>query len=189
MSHPVHSYIVLLTLFLLGAVLFIQGYLLSRQNQHFLGNPAIKTPWFITGKITLFASWGLFIVKAINPELDWFILFQPLPWLALIMLIPGSVIMAISFFNLGTSLKVGLPEQGTILKTKGVYRISRNPLYLGVYLITIASCLYFPDIINILLALIGMIIHHLITLSEEKFLSARFGQEYDNYRKKVRRYL
>jgi protein-S-isoprenylcysteine O-methyltransferase Ste14 len=189
MSHPVHSYIVLITLCLLGAALLIQGYLLSQRTQHFLGSPAIKAVWFITGKIAIFASWGLCIAKAINPELGWFVLFPPMPWFALVMLIPGSVIMAISFFQLGTSLKVGLPEQETMLKIKGLFSISRNPLYVGVYLTTVASCLYFPVIINIILAITGMIIHHLITLSEEKFLSDRFGKDYGEYRKKVRRYI
>jgi len=174
---------------LLGLVLFIQGYLLSRKGQHFLGAPAIQKSWFITGKICLFSTWALMLAKAIDPTLDWFLVFTPFPWIAVIVLIPGTVIMAVSFFNLGTSLKVGLPQQETVLKTGGLYQFSRNPLYLGVYLITIASLLYYPDILNIILGIIGVSVHHFITLSEEKFLSSRFGQAYDDYRKKVRRYI
>jgi protein-S-isoprenylcysteine O-methyltransferase Ste14 len=106
-----------------------------------------------------------------------------------VILLPGTIITAVSFFHLGASLKVGLPEQETSLKTHGLYSISRNPLYLGVYLITLASVLYFPDVINIILAITGMSMHHMITLGEEKFLSSKFGSSYEDYKKKVRRYL
>jgi len=189
MNNPVHSIIVILSMSFLGLGLLIQGYKLSRKGQHFLGAPAIQTAWFITGKISLFLCWGLLLAKAIGPSLGWLLVFPPLPWIALILLIPGVLIMVVSFYDLGASLKVGLPREETALKTNGLYRYSRNPLYLGVYMVTIASVIYFPDIANIIFAASGIVIHHLITLSEEKFLSERFGDPYKVYKKKVRRYI
>ena len=56
-------------------------------------------------------------------------------------------------------------------------------------MICIASILYFPDPANIVLAVYGMIIHYRITLGEEKFLEQRFGKEWDDYKRTVRRYL
>ncbi|MCX6287562.1 MAG: isoprenylcysteine carboxylmethyltransferase family protein [Bacteroidetes bacterium] len=189
MDHPLHCYIVLIAMSLMGLALLIQGYRLSRQGQHFLGAVAIPKAWFITGKLSLFTSWVLLLAKAVDPSMDWFAVFPQLPWTALIFLIPGVLIMSVSFYHLGVSLKVGLPHQETVLKTRGLYSFSRNPLYLGVYLITIASVLYFPDIVNIILCVTGIILHHLITLSEEKFLSSRFGSSYEDYKNKVRRYI
>lgn len=189
METALHSEIVIGALSILGIALLIQGYRLSKQGQRFLGSPALPGVWFMTGKISLFSTWGLMLLKAIDPSLVLFPLFPQMPWTAIALLLPGTLITSVSFYHLGASLKVGLPQQETTLKTKGLYRFSRNPLYLGVYLITIASVLYFPDLLNTVLAVTGIAVHHMITLSEEKFLAQRFGHAYEDYKKKVRRYI
>lgn len=189
MEFSVPSYIILACMSLLGFVLLLQGFLLSRQTSGFLGKPSIPKFWFLVGKVSLFTTWGLMIAKVLNPSWSLFSLFPQLPWTAVALIIPGTIIMGLSFFHLGISLKVGLPEsENTVLKTKGLYRFSRNPLYLGVYLITLAAMVYFPDLVNIILGITGIICHHLITLGEEKYLARRFGPEYEDYRRSVGRY-
>lgn len=190
MQTSVHSIIVIAALTLVGLSLLIQGYRLSKVTSGFLGSSTIPKPWFLLGKFSLFSTWALMLVKAADPSIDWWNLFPSLPWTAVAFLLPGSFITGISFFHLGISLKVGLPERkDTELKTKGFYSFSRNPLYLGVYLITFSSMLYFPALPNLVLGTIGIMLHHRITLGEEKFLSERFGREYEEYKKKVRRYI
>jgi protein-S-isoprenylcysteine O-methyltransferase Ste14 len=84
---------------------------------------------------------------------------------------------------------LGLPTEKTILKTNGIYRFSRNPMYFGFNLLTIASMLYWININVIILGIYSIIIYHLIILGEEKFLEERFGDEYFSYKKIVRRYI
>ncbi len=109
---------------------------------------------------------------------------------AVILLLSGLSIAAPSLFQLGDELRFGLSQEGDMaLKSNGWYRVSRNPLYLGFYLIGLASCLTVPTWFNIALVLLALSIHHRIVLSEERFLKQRFGPVYDEYARRVRRYL
>jgi protein-S-isoprenylcysteine O-methyltransferase Ste14 len=100
----------------------------------------------------------------------------------------GSVIGFASFFHLGESLKVGLPESQTSLKTLGLYRISRNPIYLGFFIVCIGACLYCFHPVTLISTGITFFIHHRIILREEIFLAERFGDQWTEYKNKVRRY-
>ena len=85
-------------------------------------------------------------------------------------------------------MRVGLPKTETILKTKGIYKISRNPMYLGFDLLTIASMIgNFSWMIG-LLGIYSMIVYHFIIKGEELFLLERFGHQYNTYMSKVNRY-
>ena len=185
----IHSMIVLASFSLVGLSLLILGFLLRNKSHSFFGKPPIDRLSFYTGKIALFSSWILLMMKAIFPKIGYLTVPLALSWVGSIMVAAGSVIMIVSFFALGASLKVGLPDEETKLKTDGLYSFSRNPLYLGVFIISIASCIYFPDLINITFAVYGMCIHHKITLGEERFLENRFGESWKEYNLKVRRYM
>ena len=78
----------------------------------------------------------------------------------------------------------------TAMIESGPYRLSRNPLYVGLLALYLAIALLgstfwglvlFP--VAVLLVLWGAI------LPEERFLHARFGEAYDAYRHRVRRWL
>ena len=186
---PLPNLVIILTFTILGIAMMINGARYRDKGIRFWGKPTIENSLFLSGKISLFTSWALLLMKAILPEWDWNPVSENLAWLAALLNFVGTLIMLIAFVNLGSSLRVGLPETPTTLQTKGVYRISRNPIYLGVFLICIASCLFFPNPINIVLALYGMFMHNRIILGEEKFLSDRFGKEWEGYSSRVRRYI
>jgi protein-S-isoprenylcysteine O-methyltransferase Ste14 len=105
------------------------------------------------------------------------------------MLCVGTIVLLLSFYDLGSSLRYGLPEKDTRLKTSGLYRFSRHPLYLAVFIVTLASIIFFPDILNIFIGLYCIAIHYRMISAEEKFLTKRFGMEWEEYKKKVRRFL
>ncbi len=109
--------------------------------------------------------------------------------LGILLGVAGLAFVVLGFVYLGRSLSVGLPEEATELKTRGIYRITRNPLYLGGFMACVGSCLYSPLIVNFLLCMITIGIHHRIILKEERFLEARFGQQWLDYSGKVPRYL
>lgn len=81
---------------------------------------------------------------------------------------------------------------GTYLITNGPFSYVRNPLYVGNMLVYagvgVMSMALFPWLF--IIALIWFYIqYHMIVTSEEEYLAERFGQDYEEYRKKVRRFL
>jgi protein-S-isoprenylcysteine O-methyltransferase Ste14 len=181
--------LILVAFLILVTAMVIQYGRLRFSDSTLLGNPSIVKIHFYTGKIALFAPWLFFVAKALEPSLGYIDSPDILVWISVILLyvaVPGFVL---GLFDIGASLRIGLPEKTISLKTKGMFRFSRNPLYLCSFIIAFASCLFFPDLINISCTVYGIVIHHLIVLKEEKYLKNLFGQEYEGYREKVRRYL
>ncbi|MBN2237399.1 MAG: isoprenylcysteine carboxylmethyltransferase family protein, partial [Bacteroidales bacterium] len=103
------------------------------------------------------------------------------------------LLQLLSYVNLGKNLKFGIPDseeqKKAILKTTGLYSFSRNPMYVGFFLMTIASCLYVLNPLIWVLSLFTLIVHHLIVLKEENFLKQTFDKEWFEYSKKVQRYV
>jgi protein-S-isoprenylcysteine O-methyltransferase Ste14 len=74
--------------------------------------------------------------------------------------------------------------------TTGVFAVSRNPLYLGgvCFLVGIALALNLPWVLVLLLpALVAC--HYILIALEERYLAARFGEEYHMYAATVRRWI
>jgi len=156
---------------------------------NFIGKPTINPLFFYTGKIVGYIVWAILILSGLhligfgNHSIAF------LKYIALIVLLIGIIFSIISLINLGRSTRFGLPKEETAFKTNGFYRISRNPMYLGFDCFTIAAILYTLNIVVIILGVYSMIIYHFIILGEEKFMENRFGDKYNEYKKKVRRYL
>ena len=108
---------------------------------------------------------------------------------AVALVLAGQAWLIVGVKQLGHSTRIGLPEEPTDFKTHGLYRFSRNPIYLGLFLSGIGSCLLVPHWFNIVSTLTMMAVHHRIVLSEERFLAERFGDAWHRYRAAVRRYL
>jgi protein-S-isoprenylcysteine O-methyltransferase Ste14 len=102
----------------------------------------------------------------------------------------AMLLLIFSLLRLGRFTKMGLPKKDKIhLQTRGIYRLSRNPMYLGLILLAISTVLMLTNPVSIILTIAGMIIHHRIILREEKYLESKFGQEYAAYRNQTRRYI
>ena len=82
------------------------------------------------------------------------------------------------------------PERATRLVTSGMYRFSRNPMYLGATLILLAIGLYFDDGLALLpVPLFAVYLHFFQIIPEERALDRLFGEEYSDYKKRVRRWI
>jgi protein-S-isoprenylcysteine O-methyltransferase Ste14 len=185
----ISSIIILSAFTIMGICLMYLGMILRKKGFSPLGKPTLHPVIFYIGKIALFTSWFFLLLNSIMvmagvPSEK---VLYPIP--AAIIMSIGSAFMIFAFRDLGDSLRVGLPAEATNLKTKGIYHISRNPIYVGVDLIAIASVLFIPGMINAGCAVVGIAVHHAIILSEEKFLEDRFGEEWLNYKQKTRRYI
>jgi protein-S-isoprenylcysteine O-methyltransferase Ste14 len=76
------------------------------------------------------------------------------------------------------------------LQTKGVYQVSRNPMYLGLALLYLGFTCYFGNWWNVILfPLLLVIVQEFVIKREERYLKRRFGKEYDDYQHAVRRWL
>ncbi len=82
------------------------------------------------------------------------------------------------------------PGNASTLVTTGVYRYTRNPMYLGFLLILTAWCIYIGNLINILLLPLFIVsITSLNIKPEEQALANKFGQQYAAYASRIRRWL
>jgi protein-S-isoprenylcysteine O-methyltransferase Ste14 len=97
---------------------------------------------------------------------------------------------AITLKIFGKSFRVGIDENtDDKLIKEGTFSISRNPIYLGFITFFVGIFLSYPNIISsAFLVLVVMAVHRQI-LREEEFLEKCYGVEYENYKKKVRRYI
>ena len=90
---------------------------------------------------------------------------------------------------LGINFRIELPKEDTTLITTGIYRLMRNPIVMGVYLLIFGSFLIIPTIISLLFLIANIITFDSKVKDEEKFLAKRFGEKFERYSKKVGRYL
>ena len=74
--------------------------------------------------------------------------------------------------------------------TKGPYRFSRNPMYVGMTVAYVAASLLIGSWWPLFaLPLIVVAVGHLVIAREESYLRRRFGSEYEDFSSRVRRWL
>jgi len=188
------SLAVLITLPILATL--VLGVFLARNGKHAMGKPTIHPLFFFTGKFLLFAVWALFAVIAIFPQyrpIVPFLIQDTTPevqkLLAAVFLIPANLIIVPAYLSMGLITNIGLPTGKHELRTGGIYKFSRNPMYASFIFLNTATFLFLPSILLLIVMLYGMIVHHFIILGEEKFLENEFGKEYLKYKASVPRYL
>ncbi len=94
------------------------------------------------------------------------------------------------FAKFKTTITPLKPSNSTALVTEGMYRYSRNPMYLGLLLITIASTIWFGTWSGIIINIVFIfLINFLQIIPEEEALLEIFGEEYEEYKKNVRRWI
>ncbi|MEN8180436.1 MAG: isoprenylcysteine carboxylmethyltransferase family protein [Pseudomonadota bacterium] len=81
-------------------------------------------------------------------------------------------------------------DEASSLVTRGAYRISRNPMYLGLLLALTALVIWLQNLSGLVLPpLFVLLINRCYILPEEQRLSAQFGETYLNYLNRTRRWI
>jgi len=111
--------------------------------------------------------------------------------LALLAMIIGATLIALA---LGLFRKANTrpePWQPTsALVSDGIYRFTRNPMYLGMAFVYGAIALAFASVSALLLLPpLLLVIRYGVIAREEAYLAAQFGEDYRRYQAKVRRWL
>ena len=97
---------------------------------------------------------------------------------------------AISFFKAKTTVDPRTPEKSNTLVISGLYKVSRNPMYVGFLFIIVGTACFYGHISGLIIsALFTPYLNRFQISLEEQQLSARFGAEYEQYCQKVRRWL
>jgi protein-S-isoprenylcysteine O-methyltransferase Ste14 len=92
------------------------------------------------------------------------------------------------FFETKNSLVTIKPANS--LQTTGIYSVSRNPMYISLLLFYIGLSFIVGNWWNfILLPVLLLIVQEYVIKREEKYLDGRFGQQYSDYKTKVRRWI
>ncbi len=136
----------------------------------------------------LLAGWGLAQVLP-DPGLELTDLARRS--IALVLIVTGLVVdgaAAGQFRRLRTNVEPWKPS--TALATGGLYRFSRNPIYVGMAVVFVGFAVAMDSLIA-LAALIPCLvtIDRLVIVREETYLAARFGEAFAAYCKTVRRWL
>jgi len=162
---------------------------LRRRNIDMEGRPPIDRTIFLSSKYAMIIPWTAMVLQGFGVGL-WPVRVPPLlKWASLGLWISGWGLLFAGRFGLGSSFRVGCAEEETKLRTGGVFRFSRNPMYVGLDATMLAATLY---TLNPLVLLIGggiAAVHHRIILAEEECLRKMFGRAYEEYRGRVGRYL
>jgi protein-S-isoprenylcysteine O-methyltransferase Ste14 len=81
-------------------------------------------------------------------------------------------------------------EYSSKLITLGVFRLSRNPMYLGMGLFLFGESMLFGSLGPFIIP-IGFVVlmHFIFIIPEEKMLSEKFDDEYETYKNNVRRWI
>ena len=113
-------------------------------------------------------------------------------WIALFFVLAVGITAAgISAFRRHeTTVNPRTPEQATSLVSNGIYRFSRNPMYLGFLLLLAGWGFYVSNWAAALLLPVFVIYMNRFQIRpEERALEARFGAEFEKYAATVRRWL
>ncbi|HXU68470.1 MAG TPA: isoprenylcysteine carboxylmethyltransferase family protein [Polyangia bacterium] len=122
----------------------------------------------------------------------------PLPFSRTVQLVIGALLaaagiaLAVSARNLfaasGQDPRPWKPSPSLVLR--GPYRFTRNPMYVGMFLLQIGIGLLSHNLWIVLLAVATLlIIHYTAVLHEEAYLEDKFGDDYRAFKRRVRRYL
>lgn len=102
----------------------------------------------------------------------------------------GLAIFIVAMISMKTSWRVGIDKRTkSSLVIEGIYRLTRNPAFVGFDLMFIGLFITYPNILTLSIAVLNVLaIHHLI-LQEEKHLKITFQEEYLKYYSNTRRYI
>jgi len=134
---------------------------------------------------------SMWVLSAVTPTFT-----VVIPWraalviaFALVGLTVGAMAIA-AFRRARTTVNPSKPIEASAMITSGVYRVSRNPMYLGLLLVLFgwATALSNPLAFALLPAFVAYITRFQIS-PEERALFSKFGSEFVTYKESVRRWL
>lgn len=151
------------------------------------------------GKLFKIVMLGLSLVVALHafaPEFYPFLL--PIVWLenrtvqfvGISLLLVSLAWTILAQIQMGNSWRIGIDEEKqTALVRSGLFRFSRNPIFLGMIVTLAGFFLAMPNALTLLFLVLGFVLIQIQVRLEEDFLSRTRGKDYSEYRGQTRRWL
>ncbi len=149
--------------------------------------------WWEISELVFGIPFILAIALEVAVPLAW-----PAGWLRLALIAPGAILIVLGigivvaarreFAQYGEHTDPGHPTNK--IMTTGVFSISRNPLYLGIVIFIVGIALAFDLVWALILLVPSMVAcHYILIAPEERYLTAKFGEEYIRYSRSVQRWV
>lgn len=141
--------------------------------------------------VVLICSLSMWLISLISPliETDFFVRVI----LSLAIFTVGSffcIAGVVSFRKAKTTVNPLKPETASSLVSSGVYRISRNPMYVGLSLFLVSLSTYLSSPLSIIGVVAFIFYMNRFQIEpEERALKEIFGTDFLNYMSQVRRWL
>ena len=147
-------------------------------------------------KVIIIILFAAVIINSFFPELNkWMI---PIPYLENGIISFGGISLLMASFcwtiiavnQMSNSWRIGLDrENKTELITTGLFKHSRNPVFFGMAISMIGIFMMLPNAVTLLSCLLYITFANIQIELEEEFLVTSFGEEYVNYKTKVKRWI
>lgn len=140
--------------------------------------------------VLLFAA-AMSLLSSAVPQLS-----VPLPGntlLSIVLLVLGGVTAlfgVLAFHRANTTVDPRNPQKSATLVVKGIYRVSRNPMYLGFLLSLLALACYLTNLAAFVCAFLFVVYMNRFQIEpEERWMAEKFSEHYQAYCTRVRRWL
>jgi protein-S-isoprenylcysteine O-methyltransferase Ste14 len=151
------------------------------------------------GKVFKLLMASIFIVVLLQAIFQSFAAYLlPVNWLERNEIqIAGIILLVLSLLwtitaqiQMGNSWRIGIDrEKKTELVSKGVFRFSRNPIFLGMIVTLLGLFLTFPNAFTLIVLVLGFVLIQIQVRLEEEFLAKTHGEKYIEYSGNVRRWI
>ena len=113
-----------------------------------------------------------------------------LTWAGVLLLLLPLFWIALAQSQMGAAWRIGIDtEHRTPLVQEGVFRISRNPIFLGMMITLLGLFLTIPNALTLLALVLGAVLIGVQVRLEEEYLAQVHPDAYTEYRQRVRRWL
>ncbi len=183
-----------------GLAMFWRSYLAWKRtgiNPYALGNG--DTVHDFVGKLfrlTLIATAVIVFVFTFSE--GFYGMLVPISWMdSPILVISGLALLVLALIwvlvaqlQMGDSWRIGIDDKSTSpLVQKGLFGVSRNPIFLGMLVMLIGILLTLPTAATLTVTVLGFVLIHIQVRLEEAFLLEKYGQDYRSYQMRVRRWM
>ena len=139
--------------------------------------------WLIGAVVSVLVHYFVFSIQ---------ILAQPLAMiLGIVCLLVGPSLALPALLTMRAAGTNANPAKAALLIVRGgPYRFTRNPMYLALCLVQAGIGFLLNDWITLLFVVpLGLVLHFGVVLPEERYLEAKFGEQYLALKRKVRRWI
>lgn len=181
-----------LTIVLLLAMVLIRVGMLRRRGVRAMQFGKLDKTDFLIPPFALFYFYLVFAAAFGLPTVSTqeFFRSEAVAWVGVFFCLAGLALMAWSLVSFGRSFRVGIDtEHPGGLVTTGAFAHSRNPIYVAFALVLLGQFLIFSNWILLVYLVAAVWLFNRQVLREEAYLREHYGQEYDDYASRVRRYL